>query len=607
MRIAKNISNKFIREFRRDIESSNLERNACAWIERQTASVQHYFNHLETVSKPRWCFKGWSEKVRFVPATDRYITEDLWLRNISNINCKKIDNTWDTSASSPVSNHTSEVIVTSRISCITDTEKKAVFVGGPSALWGAFWASRSGASTVFINSSLFDKAAAVSSSGQFHEVHADQMYTDPSWSACSILLYSLRRSIFGFDVWRRYDRTIAQVDFCSLKKIETWKVALGYAYNSFKSRILRKLNYITDADNGLLLAVLSGYLMEYASAMLNVPLFKRTGTLRIANPHETSKFARIQKWMYRYGRDCNKINLAVFVNRSGTCPNMYKDCEFWQIPNDGVVFSATYKYLMKAIENVGGIVVNGKLEKIHYDSNSSRVTAISFDTGQIRKTIAVSYLYTSLGANCLYTTDGSVHTYKGLPAQAVAVGASLNVLIELATNESISAALQVPLDINHVHITPKGSVFCDKHTGRRFFPCRVTGGGTVTIQGPNGAGYNSNDAKTMISILDGIFSSRKIHIISAQTCWRPIASSNSGLVESLTWDKNNHGVGIDHSGSGVTKAAAVGFFVNSCGIPNLLNVHRLVYDHIKHDYQHIMRYFANKYKKITDILNTKFS
>ncbi|MBL0318980.1 MAG: FAD-binding oxidoreductase [Alphaproteobacteria bacterium] len=440
-----------------------------------------------------------------------------------------------------------------------DRPAVAVLSGGISALWAAYlmtdlWSKKRlpdwQSPPIYVEPIDIKRSPSKSgSSGQFHVSHATPMYTDPAFSALSILGLSLYRTVAS-ENFERDNYTVGQIFppalFNPFFGRNVWHVGAGYLWNGLKYKYQKIRGHDTILDKTIPMAISSGKIMDQVSVDLGQPLLHRKNTIRIAyNEAETKEMEEMAVMLKRYGIECKKISLDEVHKKVGTLPTFGDGGSAWEVEGDGNINPNTFEILTQAIRKKGGIVIRGQVNSILINSKSNEVSGVGIDEGfdqhDIPKEtiIRTSKVYTSFGANAEYNVEKAVKLLNPIEKITPASGYSAYLLVE--------GDIKCPIDSNNSHFTPIKTI-TDEQTRETWTLVKTTCGGAIgTKRLPVGAAINNLWYAAKV-----IFPQKRVEIFSVKSCWRPINALNSGVITEIA---NGLFIGTGFGGKGITDSA----------------------------------------------------
>lgn len=499
-----------------------------------------------------------NEGGRYAPAREGFtwVTSNPELRNVAEAHFKRhIENFAISSVNTHAPLYTT-VTIHSDYGQETELRKQQpvsnVSAGGVPALWAAYIQSllykegafpREYAPPVYIKPSNIKNSAAFGSSTQFHVSHAGPMYTDPSFGTANIVMASVIRNLFPkADTPEKDNYMIAEIHPRVFFDPTIIQVGLGYLYHEWKYKLCANLGLETILDETVPLAIKSGKVMDNVADVLGRAVLLRKDTVRVAyNEEETKEMQELQVFLQRYGIECSQIAVENTEALLGTRPTIGSGGSIWCVKGDGNVIPDIVEVLIDGIRQNGGRVIEGTVSSILYSKENDQLSGVIV-TGQeggneTQTLIRTDHLFTSFGARSLYTQRDGIKRFTPVEPIISGTGYSAFLLVE--------GEMTRPIDSNNSHFTPlETATLAD---GKKLTLVKATCGGSIGTD----SFCISHAVNNLHYATEVIFPGRKIEILAAKSCSRPLNGQNSGKLSEVI---PGHWAVTGLGGKGITDA-----------------------------------------------------
>lgn len=425
-----------------------------------------------------------------------------------------------------------------------------ISAGGISALWSAYLQSvlyKKGAfpegtpPPVYIMPKNIKQSAYFGSSTQFHVSHAAPMYTDSEFSTAKILKATLARNLFPtkFNHPESDNYMIGEIHPSAFFDPDVIKVGLGYLFHEMKYKFQSGFCSNDVTDETMPLAVISGKLLDDIASELGSNLLVRGDTFRVAyNASETKEMLLLKNTLKKYGVDCNEITFEEAKNLSGTKPDIWKGGSIWEVKGDGNMMPDTFDLLLEGIKRNGGQVIEGEIEEIIYDDKEQKISGVVVTDSTNSKTfIQGNRLYTSFGAKAKYHCPEEIQNFQ--PVEPIISGTGYSSILLVTGN------IKKPIDSNNSHFTPIRTI--TTQDGTEMTLVKATSGGAIGTD----SFCIDHAVNNLHYATEIIFPGKKVEIIAAKSCNRPLNGKNSGIVQEVL---PGFFAGTGFGGKGVTDA-----------------------------------------------------
>lgn len=519
-------------------------------VAKQSESINEFLAHVKKNSR------FVAPKEGFIWQTTDSKLKDIVYKNFSTI-CNQTGLLDKQRERAPI--NTTIIIKNSKISQCTKLESlqsySSVSAGGFPALWSAyiqsllykkgFLSSEDKLPPVYILPANMKNSAYFGSSTQYHVSHAAPMYTDPEFGTFNIIMASMKRTLFPSQNNPEKDNyMIAEISPKEILNKNVLSVGIGYLFNEIKYKFQSKLGLNSIADETIRLAISSGLIMDDISKELGEDILIRDNTVRVAyNQSETDEMVKLKKQLAKYDIKCKEIPLDKVKKLTGTKPNISEKGSVWSIEGDGYLNPNIINILIEAIKKNGGKILEGFVSEIYYNEDKQKVEELKVvqnagtenESSQIIKSNSV---FTSFGARANYQFDKKIKKSKNPEFIISGTGYSAYLIVE--------GNIKKPIDSNNTHFTPL-SVAQDSY-----------GNDITLVKSTCGANIGSNSfcidhaVNSLHYATKIIFVDKKVDIICAKSCSRPLNGLNSAKINEIIIGLN---VATGFGGKGVTDSA----------------------------------------------------
>jgi glycine/D-amino acid oxidase-like deaminating enzyme len=357
------------------------------------------------------------------------------------------------------------------------------------------------------------------------------MYTDKEFSTFNILCKTLKRNLLGEENPLTDNYMIGEIYPPSLLNPDVLRVGMGYLYHETKYKLAKALGVKDITDETVPLAISSGLIMDNVGHELGQPLLLRKGTFRVAyNQAETEEMKELQILMEKYGISCRDMSAEEAEKETGTRIKTGEGGSVWFVEGDGNVIPNIIQVLIDAFKSNGGTVIPGYVSKIYQDPLSRQLSGVQVTNGEEKLDLSASHFMGSFGAK------GGV---KGRHEPVIPGTGYSGFLV-------VDGKIKHPIDSNNSHFTPIANKTLED--GKEVTLVKATSGGVIgTEQFCRDHAFNNLHYADKI-----IFPDKKIEIIAARACSRPLNGKNSAKLQEIL---PNAFVATGFGGKGITDAA----------------------------------------------------